>query len=292
MYSTAGDVSDVVLKARRENFPVASRLLPRRYRCHLLAVYGFARFVDDIGDDAGDETKPVTGPGDRLGLLDAVEADLVRLYDGRDPHLTVIRALEPTVAACALPAAPLHRLIEANRRDQSVTRYPTFEDLLGYCELSANPVGHIVLHVFGAATPARLALSDQVCSALQIIEHCQDVGEDYRRGRVYLPADDLRRYGCAEDDLAEAPAPARLRRVVALEAGRARRLLEAGDPLTASLGGFARLAVAGYVAGGRATAAALRRADHEVLGRAVRPRTARLLTEWLRVLVAGREAVR
>jgi squalene synthase HpnC len=288
MHSTAGDVSDVVLRARRENFPVASRLLPRRYRCHLLAVYGFARFVDDIGDDAG----PVTGPGDRLRRLDAVEADLARLYEGRVPHLPVIRALAPAVAACALPAEPLHRLIEANRRDQSITRYATFDDLLGYCELSANPVGHLVLHVFGAATSPRIALSDQVCSALQIIEHCQDVGEDYRRGLVYLPADDLRRYGCAEDDLVESPAPARLRRVVALEAGRARRLLEAGDPLAASLRGFARLAVAGYVAGGRATAAALRRADHEVLGRAVRPRPGRLLVEWLRVLAAGREAVR
>jgi squalene synthase HpnC len=280
----SGDVRDVALKARRENFPVASRLLPRRYRCHLLAVYGFARFVDDVGDEAE--------PGDRLRLLAAVEADLVRLYEGRTPQLPVIRGLALTVRLCSIPAEPFHRLVEANRRDQTVTRYDTFDDLLTYCELSANPVGHIVLHVFGAAVPSRLALSDQVCSALQIIEHCQDVGEDFARGRVYLPADDLRRFGCSETDLVDVAAPARLRRVVALQAGRAMRLLEAGDPLAASLSGFARTAVAGYIAGGRATVAALERAGHEVLGHAVRPHTSRLLIEWSRMLLRGREAIR
>ncbi len=277
MLSSAG----AVVEARRENFPVASRLLPRRYRRHLLAVYGFARFVDDVGDEAA--------PEDRLRLLDVVEADLAAVYAGRDPRLPVVRALARTVEACAIPAGPFHRLIEANRRDQVVTRYATFDDLLAYCELSANPVGHVVLHVFGAATPARFTLSDRVCSALQVIEHCQDVGEDHARGRVYLPAEDLRSFGCTEDDL---PAPAPLGRVLALEAERAGRLLESGDPLVASLTGFARTAVAGYVAGGRATLAALERSGYQVLGRTVRPRTSRLLAEWARVLVTGRQGRR
>lgn len=265
-----------MLKARRENFPVASCLLPRDHRRHLLAVYGFARAVDDIGDEAQTE--------DPLRLLDIVDADLSRLYAGRAPRLPVIQALARTVATCSIPAEPFHRLIEANRHDQFVSRYDTFDDLLSYCRLSANPIGHIVLQVFNMVTPSRLALSDRVCTALQIIEHCQDVAEDHIRGRVYLPGEDLRRFGCVEDDLAGATTPARLREVVALQTRRADRLLDEGDPLARSMTGFARLAVAGYIAGGRATTAALTRADYDVLGRAVRPRGARFLTAWLRIL--------
>jgi squalene synthase HpnC len=277
---TAGGACDLEVRTRRENFPVASRLLPRRYRRHLLAVYGFARFVDDAGDEAE--------PGDRLGLLDSVESDLDRLYAGREPRLPVVRALARTVDDCSVPAEPFRRLIAANRRDQAVRRYGTFDDLLAYCALSANPVGHIVLHVFGAAGPPLLTLSDSVCSALQVIEHCQDVGEDYARGRVYLPGEDLRRFGCAEGDLAGTATPAPLRRVVALQASRAALLLDTGVPLVSALTGFARTAVAGYVAGARATITALERCGYDVLGSAVRPRTSSLLVEWSRVLVTGR----
>jgi squalene synthase HpnC len=273
-------IHDVISKAGRENFPVALRLLPRVYRGHLLAVYGFARFVDDIGDEAA--------PGDRLRLLDTVESDLVRLYAGSAPGLAPVRALVPTVEACSIPAEPFHRLVEANRRDQTVSRYATFDDLLGYCELSANPIGHVVLHVFGVAVPHRLMLSDRVCSALQIIEHCQDVGEDYRRGRVYLPGQDLRRFGCTEDDLAGPGTPARLRRVVALQTARATRLLEDGRPLVATLTGHARTAVAAYIAGGHATVTALDRSAHDVLGSTIRPRRGRWLAAWLRILATRR----
>nr|WP_221474855.1 squalene synthase HpnC [Sphaerisporangium rubeum] len=264
-------------RARRENFPVASRVLPRRYRGHLFAVYAFARHVDDAGDEAD--------PRDRPRLLEEVDADLRRLYAGQVPRHPVVRGLAATVRQCAVPAEPFHRLVEAGRRDQAVTRYETFGDLLGYCALSANPVGRIVLHVFGAAGGERVPLSDRVCSALQVVEHCQDVGEDYRRGRVYLPGEDLRRYGCTDDDLAGAVTPGPLRRVVALQVARAARLLDAGAPLLASLDGFARAAVAGYVAGGRATVAALERSGHDVLGVAVRPRRARLAAAWLRALL-------
>ncbi|GII29057.1 squalene synthase HpnC [Planotetraspora mira] len=288
---SAGDVSDACDAApvRRENFPVASRLLPARYRRHLIAVYGFARRVDDIGD-AGSEGDPGEpgDPRDRLRLLDAVDADLIRLYDGGEPRLPVIRALAPTIEACAIPAGPFHRLVEANRREQTVTRYDTFEDLLTSCELSANPVGHIVLHVFGLAVPERLGLSDRICSALQVIEHCQDVGEDFARGHIYVPGEDLRRFGCVEADLAAPSASPCLRQVIAFEVRRAAALLDEGAPLVGTLDGFARLAVAGYVAGGRATVAALEHGRHDVLGTTIRPHRGRLLIEWLRVLARGR----
>lgn len=245
-----------------------------------MRVYGFARFVDDIGDEAE--------PGDRLRLLDIVDDELDRLYAGREPRLPAIRELGETIADRRIPAEPFRRLVLAGRQDQAVTRYDTFDELLGYCRLSANPVGHIVLYVFGMAGPRRFALSDRVCSALQVIEHCQDVGEDYTRGRIYLPREDLRRFGCTEDDFVAVSTPERLRRAVALQARRATRMLEEGTPLVASLTGPARTAVAGYVAGGRATVTALARADHDVLGRAVRPRRARLLAGWLRLLATGR----
>jgi squalene synthase HpnC len=260
----------------RENFPVATRLLPARHREHLLNVYGYARLVDDIGDEAP--------PGYRAELLDLVERDLDRVYAGTAPELPVMRDLAGTIVARRIPAEPFRRLIRANRQDQDVTRYATFDDLVGYCTLSADPVGHIVLHVFGAAAPARLRLSDKVCTALQIIEHCQDVGEDFRNGRIYLPGDDLRRFGCVEADLAAPVTPTRLRGVVALQAKRARRMLDEGAAVTGGLRGFARVAVAGYVAGGLAALAALERGAYDVLGSPSRPRKGRLLAEWSRTL--------
>ena len=192
-------------KAADENFPVALRLLPGRYRAHLTAVYGFARSADDMGDEAP--------PDERLALLDELEADLGRLYQpgGEVPRLPVIRALAPAVAQCAIPAQPFLDLIQANRQDQVVTRYQTFDELLAYCRLSANPVGRIVLYVFGAATPPRERLSDLVCTALQLAEHWQDVAEDLRAGRVYLPGEDLDRHGVTEAGLAAPSASPQVR---------------------------------------------------------------------------------
>ena len=181
----------VVARAGAENFPVASRLLGRRERSHLLAVYGFARLVDELGDTIG---------GDRLAALDWLEGELDLAFDGRASHPLMVR-LQPSLRECALPREPFARLIEANRVDQRVGRYETWEQLRGYCALSANPVGELVLHVFGLATPARIALSDSICTALQLTEHCQDVAEDFASGRVYLPAEDMARFGCTTADL-------------------------------------------------------------------------------------------
>lgn len=270
----------VIYKARRENLTVASRLLPRGYRRHLMRVYAFARLVDDIGDEAQ--------PGDRLRLFDVVDEELDRLYAGLEPRLPVVRDLGVTVQDRRIPAEPFKLLVRAGRQDQIVTRYDTFDELLGHCALSADPIGHIVLHVFGAADPARFLLADKVCSALRVIEHCRDVGEDYTRGRIYLPREDLLRHGCTEDDFVAVTTPARLRRVVARQAGRAARMLGEGTPLVAALTGPARTTAAGYVATGRATLTALARADHDVLGRRVRPPRAGRFALWLRLLATGR----
>ena len=226
--------SAVLDRAATENFSVASLVLGRATRDHLLAIYGFARLVDQLGDDV---------EGDRLAQLDWLEAELDRAYDGEPEH-AIMRRLAPTVRALALPREPFVRLIEANRRDQRQAVYATFGELAAYCDLSANPVGELVLHVFGAATPARIAMSDDVCTALQLLEHWQDVEEDWARGRVYLPAEDLERFGVPPGQTTE--------ELLAFEIERARTLLDRGAPLVGTLRGRARLAVAGYVGGGRA----------------------------------------
>jgi squalene synthase HpnC len=192
------------------------------------------------------------------------------------------------VAQCGLPQQPFRDLIEANRQDQAVTRYQSFDALLAYCTLSANPVGRIVLHVFGVASPQRQILSDRVCTALQLAEHWQDVAEDLRAGRVYLPQEDLARFGCAERDLAAPQAAPQVRELISFEEQRARVLLDRGAPLIGTLRGAARVAVAGYVAGGRAALAAIAAADHDVLRATHRPRKRRLATEMLRAYATGR----
>lgn len=249
------DAQAVMSKSRLENFRVANPVLPRALRADLYALYGFARLVDDIGDEA---------QGDRLAALDWLDSELDALYAGSPRH-ELIRRLQPTVAAHGIPAGPLRRLIEANRRDQRITRYRTFDELVDYCTLSANPVGHLVLYVFDSATPDRIALSDSVCTALQVVEHLQDVAEDLGRGRVYLPLEDMEGHGCSVEDLNARPTPEGVRRVVAFEGERARRLLNEGAPLARMLPWRAGLAVAGFVAGGHAALDAIERSGHDVL---------------------------
>jgi squalene synthase HpnC len=261
-------------KSRLENFRVANPILPRALRADLYALYGFARLVDDIGDEA---------EGDRLAMLGWLDSELDALYAGKPGH-ELMQRLQPTVRAHGIPPDPFRRLIEANRRDQTVTRYRTFDELLDYCRLSADPVGHLVLYVFDSATPERIALSDRVCTGLQIVEHLQDVGEDLERGRVYLPLEDMESYGCTVEDLSKRPTPEGVRRVVAFEALRARRLLDEGAPLARQLPWRAGLAVAGFVAGGRAAIGEIERRDHDVLSGAPRASQARRLAAFVSVL--------
>jgi squalene synthase HpnC len=276
--------SAVLLQARHENFPVAPLVLPRRVRADLRAIYGFARLADDIGDRA---------EGDRLAQLDWLDAELWRAALGRATH-PLLRSLTPLLRERCLSVDPFRSLIEANRRDQLVSRYATFGDLVGYCRLSAVPVGRLVLAVLGAATPDRVARSDDVCTGLQIAEHLQDVGEDARRDRVYLPMADLQRCGVTEGDLTACTAGPALRRLVALEASRARRLLGAGRALAATLPWRSRVAVAGFAAGGQAALDAVVGAGYDVLGTECRPSRLRLGTRLLGNLVgepAGAGAV-
>ena len=274
------DGTDPAAKASAENFPVALRVLPARSRRYLMALYVFARSVDDIGDLA-----PVV---DRPGLLADAEADITALYDGRAPRTAAVRGLVPLVRDCDVPKQLFLDLIEANRMDQIVTRYQTFDELLGYCRLSANPIGRIVLHIFGVFSPALGELSDHVCTALQLAEHWQDVAEDLAAGRIYLPAEDLGQHGCTESDLAAPSASAPVRRLIAFEVARARDVLDVGAPLIGKLRGAARAAVAGYVAGGRAALAAVAAADFDVLSATPHPRRARVAAEFALALARGR----
>src|SRR5436305_11006160 len=182
-------------RAAAENFPVALRLLPGRR--HLLAVYDVARTIDEAGDD------PARSAQQRSADLDAFELQLRRLWAGAEVSEPSVAGLRRTVAERRLSLEPFLALVAANRLDQTTRRWTSWADLRAYCALSADPVGTIVLEVFGAYTPARQSLSDDVCTALQLLEHCQDVGEDYRlRDRVYLPLDELTRCGVDLDDLA------------------------------------------------------------------------------------------
>lgn len=272
-------LASIDVKISRENFPVASRLVPVRWRRHLQALYGFARLVDDAGDEA---------PGDRDALLDAIDDDIDRLLGATPPHLAVLRRLAATVQERQLPLDPFHRLVEANRRDQVVRRYDTYDQLVDYCTLSANPVGHLVLALFDKATPERLALSDDVCTALQLIEHWQDIAEDFGNDRVYLPAEDMQRYGVTDADLSADHVNPALRRLLAFEVSRTQALLSHGARLVGTLSGSSRLAVAGYVGGGQAALDALGAADLEVLAGHPRPSRLRIVRSITARLVGGR----
>jgi squalene synthase HpnC len=287
------DAQAVMDKAGGENFSVAAHVLSRSDRRHLLAVYGFARLADEIGDEHS---------GERMAALDWLEDELDRAYAGVARH-ALLAGLQATLLECELPREPLLRLIEANRLDQRVTHYETWEQLSGYCELSANPVGELVLRVFGLATPERIALSDRVCTALQLAEHLQDLAEDVQRGRMYLPAEDLARFGCSHEQLVglasrgggegdgrgvRRGAPTRgfdpgsigerLREAVSFETVRAHELLDAGIPLVRGIPGRPKLAVAAFVAGGRAALEEIERVGFDV--RAGASRASRRHRAW------------
>jgi squalene synthase HpnC len=237
--------AEILGRAGGENFTVASRLLPAAARSHLLAIYGYARLVDQLGDDYR---------GDRMAALDWLSGQVDRAEaDPGDRSLhPIVARIGVTIRQTGAGAEPLRNLIEANRQDQLVRRWQSFDDLVGYCRLSADPVGRLVLAAFGAADPQRIAWSDRICTALQLAEHWQDVAEDAAVGRVYVPAEDLERFEVTPDELRSPPAGPRLRALMAFEVARARRVMAEGEPLVGSLRGRTRFAVAGFVAGGRA----------------------------------------
>ncbi|HEY7349154.1 MAG TPA: squalene synthase HpnC [Ktedonobacterales bacterium] len=263
-----------------ENFSVLSWFLPDRLRPHFSSVYAFCRHTDDLGDEGAGS------PQERLAYLDAWETDLRRCFVvGDQPEHLYLIALRETIQRFNLPAEPFLRLIEANRIDQRVRRYATYADLLRYCEHSANPVGRLVLMLYGYRDFERQRCSDAICTALQLTNFWQDVGRDYHeRGRIYLPAEDMARFDYSESALARGEATPAFRALIASEVERARTLFYEGMPLLARLRAFQRRSVALFALGGLEILAAIERRNYDVLSR--RPTLSRRRKLWLMARVA------
>lgn len=218
-----------VARSHYENFPVASRLVPARLRPYVWSVYAFARTADDYADEPEHE-------GQRLELLEQWEARLDRCLDGQADH-PVFVALRETISRFELPDRLLRDLLDAFRQDCTVSRYETWADLLDYCRRSANPVGRLMLRLFGHRDERRDDWSDAICTALQLTNFWQDIGIDQARGRVYLPAEDRRRYAVSEEELAAGRVSEGFRRLVGEMISRTRERFDAGRPLPGSVGG-------------------------------------------------------
>ena len=214
-----------------ENFPVASILLPARLRPAVEAIYRFARSADDMADE-GD-----VRPENRLAALTAYEAALDGIEQGRQPPSPMFDDLGKVIAAYALPLQPFRDLLSAFKQDVTTKRYADFDRLLDYCRRSANPVGALMLHLYGAATPANLRDSDAICSALQLINFWQDVAVDWQKERIYLPQDDMAHHDFIEADLALGRVTGEFRDLMRFELARSRAMIESGAPLAKRLPG-------------------------------------------------------
>jgi len=266
------DVATVARRAQGENFLVASFLFPRALRPHVRALYCYARLVDMLGDEL---------EGDRLAALDELEREVEACYTGT-PTWPVLVQLRPTIAAFELPRQPFLRLIEANRMDQRIAAYETWDDLKRYCAHSADPCGRLVLGVLRRAGDAELVrASDDVCTGLQLVNFLQDVPRDLELGRVYLPAEDRRRFG---DPALDRPSEA-LRGLLRFEAARASRLLASGELLRLRIGGRLGVAVGMFARGGLAALEALESAGWDVFTQRPKPSRARLAREAVVTLV-------
>ena len=246
-------------RSHYENFSVASWFLPQRLRQHFFNVYAYCRISDDLGDEVGN-------PHASLELLDQRETELDACYAGTAKH-PVFVALAETVRNLEVPRQPFADLLTAFRQDQTVTRYPTFEDVLGYCHYSANPVGRLVLYVCGYRDPERQALSDFTCTALQLANFWQDVSVDYAKGRIYLPLEDLNRYGVSEDDLAAARNTEAFREMMKFEVARARDWFRQGLPLAKNVNRELAIDIELFTRGGQEILNAIERQGYAVLGR-------------------------
>lgn len=246
-------------RSHYENFSVATWLLPRKLRQHFFNVYAYCRIADDLGDETGD-------PQLSLRLLDEWEAELNACYDGAPRH-PVFVALRETVRQCEIPRQTFADLLIAFRRDQFVSRYESFSDLLGYCRYSANPVGRLVLYVCGYRDPERQQLADCTCTALQLANFWQDVRLDYGKGRVYLPQEDLRHFGVKEDVLAQGRATDEFREMMRFEVARARDWFERGLPLTRLVSRRLALDIELFTRGGQEILNAIEQQAYDVLAR-------------------------
>jgi squalene synthase HpnC len=256
-----------------ENFPVASLVLPARLRPPVATIYRFAREADDIADE-GD-----AAPADRLAALDERLAELSRIESGATPESALYQALAETIRAHDLPLVPFRDLLDAFRQDVTKTRYADFGEVMHYCRRSANPVGRILLHLFGHSEPRSLALSDGICSALQLTNFLQDVAGDYARGRIYLPLDELARFRVDEGMIANGDGGPRWQALMRFQIERTRRMLQAGAPLGRVLDGRIGLELRLIVMGGARILEKLSAVDGDVFRRRpfLRPLDAPLL---------------
>ena len=230
--------------AHYENFPVASLLVPKALRPAIVAVYRFARAADDLADEGDIQ------PAERLAALDGFEFALDAIAIGTPPAEPPFPQLAAAIARHRLPLALFRDLLSAFRQDVSTPRYPTADLLVDYCRRSANPIGRLMLRLYNAEAPANLVASDAICTALQMINFWQDVAADWNRGRVYLPLEDLARFGVTEEHIREARCDAAWRALMAYQSTRTRALLESGRSLTLALPWRLRLELSGVLAGG------------------------------------------
>jgi squalene synthase HpnC len=242
-----------------ENFSVATWFLPQRLRQDFFNVYAYCRISDDLGDEVGDADAS-------LQLLDQWEAELDACYAGSPRH-PVFVALAETVRKCEIPKQTFVDLLTAFRQDQRISRYSTFEDVVGYCRCSANPVGHLVLHLCGYRDAERQALSDFTCTALQLANFWQDVSADYARGRIYLPLEDLRRFGVSEEDISAQRNTSSFCDLMRFEVERARNWFRQGLPLIEKVDRELAIDIELFSRGGQEILNAIEAQGYNVLGR-------------------------
>jgi phytoene synthase len=241
-----------------ENFPVASILLPRRLRQPVAAIYHFARAADDIADEGA------LPDAERLRQLDEFRNELSRIAAGEPPQQPLFQHLAAEIKAHALPLQPFHDLLDAFSQDVSKKRYATYDELLDYCRRSANPVGNLLLHLYGEATPVNLAYSDAICSSLQLINFWQDVAKDHAIARIYLPLDEMTRFGVRAEQIAQADCNDAWRALMKFQVDRARALMLQGAPLGSILSGRIGLEMRMIIAGGLRILDKLEAADYDM----------------------------
>ena len=244
-------------KTHYENFSVATWFLPSRLRQHFYNVYAYCRISDDLGDEVGNAQQS-------LELLDLWEAELNACYAGKPRH-PVFVALAETIKQCGIPRHEFSDLLIAFRQDQTITRFPTFDDVLAYCRYSANPVGHLVLYLCGYSDAQRQQLSDYTCTALQLANFWQDVTVDYGKGRIYLPLESLRRFGVTEDDIAQRRATPQFIELMKFEVQRAREWFDRGLPLIKMVNKELAIDLELFSRGGQEILNAIERQGHDVL---------------------------
>ncbi|MFZ0707102.1 MAG: squalene synthase HpnC [Candidatus Korobacteraceae bacterium] len=254
-----------------ENFSVVTWFLPKHLHQHFYNIYAYCRISDDLGDEVGDKQQS-------LLLLDEWEAELKQCYSG-EPRHPVFVALRDTVREFDIPQHEFSDLLIAFRQDQTITRFPTFDDVLGYCHYSANPVGHLVLYLCGYRDAERQHLSDYTCTALQLANFWQDVAVDYEKGRIYLPLDSMARFGVSESDIASHKATPEFRALLKFEVERARDWFRRGLPLAKMVDRSLALDIELFSRGGLTILDVIERQDYDVLTR--RPVISKPRKLWL-----------